>query len=148
MRKKARTTSNLRAGLLRTRQNDDFIVGVESQTFPLAGSVLIQTLPAGSWRSPHITGVTYVTDITCPSVQHRCVSKSAEDGESGIAMSTIEEVRAAEKKVQEVLEALKKAGAQYPNDLGTELKNATDEYARAVRELSSWLRTKARRVAG
>jgi predicted translin family RNA/ssDNA-binding protein len=63
-------------------------------------------------------------------------------------MSTIEEVRAAEKKVQEVLEALKKAGAQYPNDLGTELKNATDEYARAVRELSSWLRTKARRVAG
>src|ERR1017187_2720739 len=63
-------------------------------------------------------------------------------------MSTIEEVRAAEKKVQEVLEALKKTGAQYANDLGTELKNATDEYARAVRELSSKLRTKARRVAG
>ncbi|MFZ1143005.1 MAG: hypothetical protein WAN76_27820 [Candidatus Sulfotelmatobacter sp.] len=60
-------------------------------------------------------------------------------------MSTIEEVRAAEKKVREVLEALKKAGGQYPNDLGTELKNATDEYARAVRELSSKLRTKARR---
>jgi hypothetical protein len=63
-------------------------------------------------------------------------------------MSTIEEVRAAEKKVQEVLGALKKTGAQYANDLGTELKNATDEYARAVRELSSKLRTKARRVAG
>jgi hypothetical protein len=45
-------------------------------------------------------------------------------------------------------EALKKTGAQYANDLGTELKNATDEYARAVRELSSKLRTKARRVAG
>jgi len=40
-------------------------------------------------------------------------------------------------------EALKKTGAQYANDLGTELKNATDEYARAVRELSSKLRTKA-----
>jgi len=51
-------------------------------------------------------------------------------------VSTIEEVRAAEKKVQEVLEALKKAGAQDPNHLSDELKNATDEYARAVRELS------------
>lgn len=63
-------------------------------------------------------------------------------------MSTIEEVRAAEKKVQEVLEALKKAGAQYPNYLGTQLKNATDEYARAVRELSLQLRTKTRHGAG
>ena len=50
-------------------------------------------------------------------------------------MSTIEEVRAAEKKVQEVLDALKKAGAQDPDHLGIELKNATDEYARVVREL-------------
>ncbi len=50
-------------------------------------------------------------------------------------MSTIEEVRAAEKKVQEVLEALKKAGAQEPNHLNSKLQNATDEYARAVREL-------------
>jgi len=50
-------------------------------------------------------------------------------------MSTIEEVRAAEKKVQEVLEALKQAGAQDPNHLGLDLQNATDEYARAVREL-------------
>jgi hypothetical protein len=69
-------------------------------------------------------------------VQHSCVSKAAEGGDSGIAMSTIEEVRAAEKKVQEVLDALKKAGAQDPNHLSTELRNATDEYARAVRELS------------
>ena len=50
-------------------------------------------------------------------------------------MSTIGEVRAAEKKVQEVLEALKKAGAQDPNQLSTQLQNATDEYARVVREL-------------
>jgi hypothetical protein len=61
-----------------------------------------------------------------------CLSKPAEDGVSGITMSTIAEVRAAEKKVREVLDALRKAGAQDPNDLSTELKNATDEYARAV----------------
>ena len=51
--------------------------------------------------------------------------------------ASIEEVRAAEKKVREVLDALKKAGAQDPNHLSTELKNATDEYARGVRELNS-----------
>jgi len=52
-------------------------------------------------------------------------------------MSTIEEVKAAEKRVERVLEALKSAGAQDPNHLGDELRNATHEYARAVRELSS-----------
>jgi hypothetical protein len=52
-------------------------------------------------------------------------------------MSTIEEVRKAEKRVQEVLEALKKASAQDPNHLSTDLRNATDDYARAVRELNS-----------
>lgn len=52
-------------------------------------------------------------------------------------MSTIEEVRAAEKRVQELLDALKKAGAEDPNNLASELKSATDEYARAVRELNS-----------
>ena len=57
--------------------------------------------------------------------------------ESVIAMSTIEEVRAAEKKVQEVVDALKKADAKDSNNLSAELKNATDEYARVVRELSS-----------
>lgn len=51
-------------------------------------------------------------------------------------MSTIEEVRAAEKRVQEVLGALKNAGAQDPNNLAFALQNATDEYARAVRELN------------
>jgi hypothetical protein len=40
--------------------------------------------------------------------------------------ASIEEVRAAEKKVREVLDALKKAGAQDPNHLSTELKNATE----------------------
>jgi len=51
-------------------------------------------------------------------------------------MSTIEEVRTAEKRVQIVLNELKNADAQDPKHLG-ESKNATDEYARAVRELSS-----------
>jgi hypothetical protein len=54
-----------------------------------------------------------------------------------MAMSTIDEVRAAEKKLQEVLEALNKTGAQDPSHLSTELKKATDDHARAVRELSS-----------
>jgi hypothetical protein len=52
-------------------------------------------------------------------------------------MSTIEEVRTAEKRVKEVLDALKRTDAQDPNSLGAELVRATDEYARAVRELSS-----------
>ena len=52
-----------------------------------------------------------------------------------MAMSSIEEVRASEKKVQEVLDALEDAGAQDQNYLSNELRNATDEYARAVREL-------------
>ena len=52
-------------------------------------------------------------------------------------MSTIEEVRVAEKRVKEVLDALKKADAQDANSLGAELMCATDEYARAVRELGS-----------
>ena len=58
-------------------------------------------------------------------------------GKSDITMSTIADVRAAEKKVQDVLDALKKTGAQDPNHLSTELKNATDDYARTVRELNS-----------
>jgi hypothetical protein len=53
------------------------------------------------------------------------------------ALPTIEEVRAAEKKVQKALDALKESDAQDQNSISTELKNATDEYARAVRELNS-----------
>lgn len=52
-------------------------------------------------------------------------------------MSTIEEVRAAEKRVQELVNALRQAGAQDPDDLSTQLMNATDDYARVVRELDS-----------
>ncbi|HZW91823.1 MAG TPA: hypothetical protein VFF64_02525 [Candidatus Eremiobacteraceae bacterium] len=58
-------------------------------------------------------------------------------GKSGTAMSTIEEVRAAEKKVQKVLDALKKADARDAEDLSADLTKATDEYAKAVRELRS-----------
>lgn len=50
-------------------------------------------------------------------------------------MSTIQEVRAAEAKMNTVLEALKTAKAEEPNYLDTELKCASDEYTRAVREL-------------
>jgi hypothetical protein len=50
-------------------------------------------------------------------------------------MSTIEEVRFAEQRVQELVEALKKSSARDPNNLSVELQKATDEYARAVREL-------------
>jgi len=52
-------------------------------------------------------------------------------------MSTIEEVRAAEKRVQRAVDALKKADARDVNHVGDELKKATDEYARLVRELNS-----------
>jgi hypothetical protein len=52
-------------------------------------------------------------------------------------MSTIEEVRAAERRVQILVDALRQAPAHDPNSLADELKKATDEYARVVRELSS-----------
>jgi hypothetical protein len=93
-------TSTLRAGLLRTRQNYDFTLGVESQTFPF-----------GSWRSSHITGVTHVTDQTCSSdAAFRRLESSRIR-----AMSSIEDVRASEKKVKEVLDAVAKARAQDQN---------------------------------
>lgn len=50
-------------------------------------------------------------------------------------MSTIYEVRAAEEKMNNVLEALKRADAQNSNHLGAEVRSASDEYARVVREL-------------
>jgi hypothetical protein len=52
-------------------------------------------------------------------------------------MSTIQEVRAAETRVQKALDSLKKADARDAEGLGAELTKATDEYARAVRELNS-----------
>jgi hypothetical protein len=50
-------------------------------------------------------------------------------------MSTIIEVRAAEVKMKSVMDALKTAKAEEPTDLDRELKCASDEYTRAVREL-------------
>ena len=50
-------------------------------------------------------------------------------------MSTIQDVRAAEKKVQEILDALKNAGASDPENLMQKLARASDEYAKAIREL-------------
>jgi hypothetical protein len=50
-------------------------------------------------------------------------------------MATIQEVRQAEKKVGEALEALKNSDVRCPDELALELQRSTDEYARAVREL-------------
>ena len=55
--------------------------------------------------------------------------------EVGADMSTIQEVQEAEKKVKEVLEALKNSGTHYPDELALELHKSTDEYARVIREL-------------
>ncbi len=52
-------------------------------------------------------------------------------------MSTIEEVRAAEQRVQRAVDALRKADARDANRISDELQKATDEYARLVRELNS-----------
>lgn len=50
-------------------------------------------------------------------------------------MSTIEQVRAAEKKLQELVNALRKAAANDPDNLNIQVRNASEEYARAVHEL-------------
>jgi len=50
-------------------------------------------------------------------------------------MSTIQDVRAAEHKVELILEELKNLGASDQDNLRQKLVNATDEYAKAVREL-------------
>lgn len=50
-------------------------------------------------------------------------------------MSTINQVRAAEEKMKTLLDGLKTSNEADPNYLGTELKSASDEYARAIREL-------------
>lgn len=42
-----------------------------------------------------------------------------------------------EADAQKLLEALKKTDARDSNDFNSELQKATDEYARAVRELNS-----------
>ncbi len=50
-------------------------------------------------------------------------------------MSTIDEVRAAETKLRELVKALRKFDAHDESDLSIELRTASDEYARAIREL-------------
>jgi hypothetical protein len=50
-------------------------------------------------------------------------------------MSTIQDVRAVEQKLQELVDALKNLGADDPQNLRQKLMNASDEYAKAVREL-------------
>ena len=52
-----------------------------------------------------------------------------------VSVSAIQDVRAAGKKVQEIIEALKNAGAGDPENLRQKLLSASDEYAKAVREL-------------
>ncbi len=50
-------------------------------------------------------------------------------------MSTIQDVRVAEQKLQAIVEALNKAGASDPQNLTEKLVSASEEYAKAVREL-------------
>ncbi len=50
-------------------------------------------------------------------------------------MSTIQDVRIAEKRVEEILQEFKKAGTDDRQDLTQQLVNATDDYAKAIREL-------------
>jgi hypothetical protein len=50
-------------------------------------------------------------------------------------MSTIEDVRAAEKKVKDILSVLRTAGLVGPDELHEDLRKATDEYTKAVRDL-------------
>ena len=90
------------------------------------GRVHLAQSPLDGWQSGEFSSECSITASRSNGVER-----------AAIDMSTIEEVRTAEKKVQEVLAALKKAGAQDQNHLSTDLKNATDDYARAVRELNS-----------
>lgn len=72
-------------------------------------------------------GVISITDMTCRTAQH---------GRSACAaMSTIDNVRAAEKKMHEILDALKNAQPQDLDRLQAELRFVSDEHAKAIREL-------------
>ena len=51
-------------------------------------------------------------------------------------MSTIDDVRAAEKKMREMLDALKDAQPKDLDRLQAELRSVSDEYAKAIRELA------------
>ncbi len=77
---------------------------------------------------------TYVRQWLCRR-KIRMISSAREGWKKRPIMSTIDEVRAAEKKVQLVLEMLKIPNAEEPESLRLELQQATDEYAKAIREL-------------
>ena len=63
------------------------------------------------------------------------LNDSSGGNELEVLVSTIQDVRTAEKKVQEILDALKNAGASDPENLMQKLASASDEYAKAMREL-------------
>jgi len=82
----------------------------------------------------------YLSEFLCKidhfsSAECRTICKC--EGAKGEArnLSSIKEVRAAEVKMKSVPDALKTAKAEEPNYLDTELKCASDEFTRAVREL-------------
>lgn len=50
-------------------------------------------------------------------------------------MANISDVRAAEKRLQEILDAFKDADSHELDRLGTELRSVSDEYMRAIQEL-------------
>ena len=50
-------------------------------------------------------------------------------------MSNMEDVRSAERRLEELLDRLKRVGADDPNNLFGQLTKARDEYAKVVREL-------------
>lgn len=52
-------------------------------------------------------------------------------------MSTMQDVRSADRRLEELLERLKRVGADDPDKLFGQLRQARDEYARAVRELKA-----------
>lgn len=50
-------------------------------------------------------------------------------------MCTMNEVRSAEEKMKTILDNMKASKTEDPNYLGAELRSASDEYTRAIREL-------------
>jgi hypothetical protein len=52
-------------------------------------------------------------------------------------VSTIQEVKAAERKVRDILRELNKTDLTSRDDLHQQLTEATDEYVRAIRELEA-----------
>ena len=59
-------------------------------------------------------------------------------------MSIIDDVRSADRRLEELLGKLKRVGADDPDDLFGQLRKARDEYAKSVRELEAILDPGAR----